>query len=279
MSNFEALGQLVTEARNLLDSIKGGAIRVMQSSFDALMISVNDEWAAKKTQVDNEALAAIGRVDTATVIASMGFEALNYNSDFKDVVAIDAGDATTNTWPLGLGWSSSFNFNSLFHAEVISVSSADDPVTRPIVVKELLDVMGLGRDATTIAEESFGILKLTVKALPTDPNKTAHLHVGSDFHMPKNGGVTLMHYLKGPTTGNAWQRVVDHRPLRSGVLDFVHYDIQPLGGGAQVGDVIYIALPMACTGLFPQSVPHSKLPNMRNKQVRDDNAVKILAGI
>ena len=34
MSDFTAIGQLVTEARNLLDSIKGGAIRTMQTTFD-----------------------------------------------------------------------------------------------------------------------------------------------------------------------------------------------------------------------------------------------------
>lgn len=37
MSDFTAIGQLVTEARNLLDSIKGGAIRTMQNSFNSAM--------------------------------------------------------------------------------------------------------------------------------------------------------------------------------------------------------------------------------------------------
>ncbi|EJI1385460.1 hypothetical protein ABVF78_004240 [Vibrio alginolyticus] len=38
MSDFTAIGQLVTEARNLLDSIKGGAIRTMQNSFDSSLV-------------------------------------------------------------------------------------------------------------------------------------------------------------------------------------------------------------------------------------------------
>ncbi|CAK2464917.1 conserved hypothetical protein [Vibrio crassostreae] len=42
MSDFTAIGQLVTEARNLLDSIKGGAIRTMQTQFDALKVQLND---------------------------------------------------------------------------------------------------------------------------------------------------------------------------------------------------------------------------------------------
>ncbi|MGF1888850.1 hypothetical protein L4D13_22310 [Photobacterium profundum] len=36
--SYEVLGNMVTEARNLLDSIKGGAIRVMQAQFDALLL-------------------------------------------------------------------------------------------------------------------------------------------------------------------------------------------------------------------------------------------------
>lgn len=39
MSDFSAIGQLVTEARNLLDSIKGGAIRTMQTTFDSSLVS------------------------------------------------------------------------------------------------------------------------------------------------------------------------------------------------------------------------------------------------
>ena len=36
MDNFQAIGQLVIKAQDLLDSIKGGAIRVMQTEFEAL---------------------------------------------------------------------------------------------------------------------------------------------------------------------------------------------------------------------------------------------------
>lgn len=43
MSDFTAIGQLVTEARNLLDSIKGGAIRTMQTQFDALKVAFSDK--------------------------------------------------------------------------------------------------------------------------------------------------------------------------------------------------------------------------------------------
>ncbi|OCH46129.1 hypothetical protein [Vibrio cyclitrophicus] len=43
MSDFTAIGQYVTEARTLLDSIKGGAIRTMQTQFDALKVAFSDK--------------------------------------------------------------------------------------------------------------------------------------------------------------------------------------------------------------------------------------------
>ncbi|CAK1801105.1 Phage tail protein [Vibrio crassostreae] len=49
MSDFTAIGQLVTEARNLLDSIKGGAIRTMQSSFDNAMNGFTSTFNSKLT--------------------------------------------------------------------------------------------------------------------------------------------------------------------------------------------------------------------------------------
>ncbi|CAH7217891.1 conserved hypothetical protein [Vibrio chagasii] len=57
MSDFTAIGQLVTEARNLLDSIKGGAIRTMQTQFDSL---VN----AKKVILDKFVSDQYGRVSS-----------------------------------------------------------------------------------------------------------------------------------------------------------------------------------------------------------------------
>ncbi|CDU01429.1 hypothetical protein VCR3J2_530085 [Vibrio coralliirubri] len=46
-TNFAAIGELVTEARNLLDSIKGGAIRTMQTQFDSLLVTLNSTFSSK----------------------------------------------------------------------------------------------------------------------------------------------------------------------------------------------------------------------------------------
>ncbi|WP_417448427.1 hypothetical protein [Idiomarina abyssalis] len=47
MSDFTAIGQYVTEAKNLLDAIKGGAIRTMQNSFDNAMNGFTSTFNSK----------------------------------------------------------------------------------------------------------------------------------------------------------------------------------------------------------------------------------------
>ena len=51
MDNFQAIGQLVIKAQDLLDSIKGGAIRVMQEQFDALKVQFSDKLSAVNTEL------------------------------------------------------------------------------------------------------------------------------------------------------------------------------------------------------------------------------------
>ncbi|MFL7030757.1 hypothetical protein [Vibrio cyclitrophicus] len=63
MSDFTAIGQLVTEARNLLDSIKGGAIRTMQTQFDTLKQSFQLVVVNSQQTFDSFVNAQRGRVD------------------------------------------------------------------------------------------------------------------------------------------------------------------------------------------------------------------------
>ncbi len=66
MDNFQAIGQLVIKAQDLLDSIKGGAIRTMQTSFDTLIdtsqTAFNTLVNTSKTTLDNFTAAQYGRV-------------------------------------------------------------------------------------------------------------------------------------------------------------------------------------------------------------------------
>lgn len=57
-TNFTAIGLLVTETRKLLDSIKGGAIRTMQTQFDALKLSIQSTFNSKLAGFDAQVAAA-----------------------------------------------------------------------------------------------------------------------------------------------------------------------------------------------------------------------------
>ncbi|CAK1790254.1 Phage tail protein [Vibrio crassostreae] len=278
MSDFTAIGQLVTEARNLLDSIKGGAIRKMETAFDVLKSSIANEWNGIKTKMNNEAIAAIGRVDTATVIAAMGFEGLNYNFDYIDVVSVNAPDGSINTWPIGLAWSSSVDMNRYFKAECIPVQNAVDPATRSEVVKSLLDVMGIGRGSRYFSQ-SFNILKLTVKELPDTPvGSGGYIHVTSDYRVNNRAGISLMKFRNSPKT-SGWVCDKSKVAMKNSGRGYMHWDIFPFNEVSVVGDEIYIALPTVCTGLYPDSMPLTFLPNQRNMQVRGDKAIRKLAGL
>ncbi|MFL7040268.1 hypothetical protein [Vibrio lentus] len=65
MSNFTAIGQLVTEARTLLDSIKGGAIRAMQTQFDALKQTFATDTQRALTNFQSSSNAKIAQQDQA----------------------------------------------------------------------------------------------------------------------------------------------------------------------------------------------------------------------
>jgi len=65
MDNFQAIGQLVTEARNLLDSIKGGAIRQMENAVDALKQTFTTDTQTALGNFENESNAKIAQQDQA----------------------------------------------------------------------------------------------------------------------------------------------------------------------------------------------------------------------
>jgi len=70
MDNFQSIGLLVTEARNLLDSIKGGAIRVMQTQFDALIQTLTGRFNTKLTEYQTQ-VSAVTKPSTDVIKSSM----------------------------------------------------------------------------------------------------------------------------------------------------------------------------------------------------------------
>ncbi|WP_017191189.1 hypothetical protein [Vibrio harveyi] len=65
MSDFTAIGQVVTEARNLLDSIKGGAIRTMQTQVDALKQKFSSDTQQALNDFQSASNAKIAQQDQA----------------------------------------------------------------------------------------------------------------------------------------------------------------------------------------------------------------------
>jgi len=271
MDNFQAIGQLVIKAQDLLDSIKGGAIRVMQTQFDVLKQAISAEWSGIKTKMNNEALAAISRVDTQTVIADLGFEAYNLNGDFLDVDEVGANKVGhVNTYPRWAGVGAGRNDG--LESEMISCQSGSTPSTRPLIVRELLDFMGVGADRFYFSG-SFNIWKITV----VDP---AVLGTGGiDFHLPSSHmksspSTTFMQYVKtegdvslnfGGNTAGVWDRCYRHAKSAN-PANYTNIDLHL--ANAKAGDVVYIALPMMCTGKFPQSVKHGSMLNLNTSLMR-----------
>lgn len=90
-TNFAAIGQLVTEARNLLDSIKGGAIRTMQAVFDEFMgasrQSVNSFLTQKRSEFSN-------------VLSTVETKAFPYLNLFKNSYAREKTEANEWKFPI-----------------------------------------------------------------------------------------------------------------------------------------------------------------------------------
>ncbi|CAK1818069.1 Phage tail protein [Vibrio crassostreae] len=274
MSDFTAIGQLVTEARNLLDSIKGGAIRAMETAFASLIANVNSEWAAKKSQVDNEALAAIGRVDTQTVIGDLGFTAYNFNGDFRDYVQLDPNkNGVVNSYPFKAGVGAGRNDGVI--SEVLTCTVGSNPLARAPAVRDLLDFIGIGAD-TLHFSGSFNIWKLTV----VDP---AVMGTGGvDFSLPDSHrkyspSNTFMYYLRtegdvsvslGGNTAGVWDRSYSHVNSTSPGA-YMNTDLYLTN--AKAGDVVYFALPMMCVGKFPESIKHGSMVNLNTVLTRKIN--------
>lgn len=69
MDNFQAIGQLVIKAQDLLDSIKGGAIRVMQTQFDELKQTLSSDSQTALANFKSTSDAAITAQEQALINA------------------------------------------------------------------------------------------------------------------------------------------------------------------------------------------------------------------
>jgi hypothetical protein len=96
MDNFQAIGQLVIKAQDLLDSIKGGAIRVMQTQFDTLKQTITSDGAAIVANVDTLGRNKLQQLDTelAKVKQSVDINSLSGEARYVTEITVN-GDKDT----------------------------------------------------------------------------------------------------------------------------------------------------------------------------------------
>ena len=96
MSDFTAIGQLVNEARNLLDSIKGGAIRTMQTQFDALKQVITADGAKVVSDVDSLGRGKLQQLDSELARVKQGVDIQTLGGQGRYVTEITVnGDKDT----------------------------------------------------------------------------------------------------------------------------------------------------------------------------------------
>ncbi|WP_029790674.1 hypothetical protein [Vibrio harveyi] len=121
MSDFTAIGQLVTEARNLLDSIKGGAIRTMQTEYEALKVSIQSAFNSKLAGFEGQVAAATK--PTADLTAKFMLS--------KNVRAIDL---VTNA-DIPSGWS--FRAQASVEEQLLIAGGKDRPAVQNNMLAEM----------------------------------------------------------------------------------------------------------------------------------------------
>ncbi|OCH69489.1 hypothetical protein [Vibrio splendidus] len=256
MSDFTAIGQLVNEARNLLDSIKGGAIRKMEVAFEALKQTFSDKGNAAIQKIQADAHAALNQVSTSeAMLNSIGFTTMNYNDAFEYWTELTNSSGDKHMWPSGLALyndARSFALNMLT-PEKIAVPSGVEVSQRPAIAQELINYAGFG--GKYFPRGGFNILKLTATGSSTGKNGALGF---TGFKHESGGGLTFLVYVRSPQTNNQWER---KRVVYSRSINGMGYIFPAIDLDFDVGDEIYVALPVLTTGEFPAGVMHGLMPN------------------
>lgn len=258
-TNFAAIGQLVTEARNLLDSIKGGAIRAMQTQFDELKKTFSDNGNAAIFKIKSDARSAIAQVSTSqAMLNSIGFTALNINDDFSEWVSMTNSRGELQEWPLYTAFynDSAKHGRNLLTPSKIEVKSGMEVSERPAVVRELIRFAGFG--GKYFPRGGFNILKLSASG----SSKGLNIQLGFGQHSVESySRLTFMGYLRSPGSNNQWER---KRMILEPMLDGYGYTFPNFNLSFESGDEIYIALPTLTAGIWPVGIMHGLLPNESN---------------
>lgn len=95
-NDFTAIGQMVTESRKLLDSIKGGTIRTMKTQFDALKQTITANGAKVVSDVDSLGRNKLQQLDSelARVKQTIDINALSGEGRYVTEITVN-GDKDT----------------------------------------------------------------------------------------------------------------------------------------------------------------------------------------
>lgn len=256
MDNFQAIGGLVTEARNLLDSIKGGAIRAMQNQFEALKQVFDENGNAAIQKIKSDGKTAIAQISTSqAMLNSIGFTALNVNDDFSLWTTLTNSRGESQEWPVATAFynDATPHAKELLTPSKIKVVSGVKVSDRPAIVQELIQFAGFG--GVNFPRGGFTILKLT--ATGSSAGKVIDLGFAG-YTVESAGGLTYMAYVRTPRTNNQWER---QRAVFGRHIDGFGYTFPSSRFAFEPGDEIYIALPTLTAGEFPAGVMHGLLPN------------------
>lgn len=225
--------------------------------------AANIDKKVKDAQRSFESLA-----DRLNIIS--GFEAVNYNADFIDLVEVKNSKGQKNVYPLRMGVGE--GRNDCVKTEIIPVFSGYNPEDRDPEAQELLSLMKCNSKHFS---HNFNILKMTI----TDPATLLGLERYDFFipeqHVKRSPSATFMSYYKTVgdfsvdwlgNSGGVWDRHVTHMHSSS-AGSYAHVDLK-FRGSLKEGDILYIALPTICTGLFPKDYMHGNLYNTREKHIR-----------
>jgi hypothetical protein len=224
--------------------------------------ALTQEVSNKQAQVDARVAAKINELEAwrGNHLNEHPAIAVNFNARMTAL-----GGTAPQQLPLAMGVHAGGDFWSKFDVTLIPVTSGLDPITRPPVVRELLQYMNMD---SQYFHGGFNILKLTVKSIANSFGPfvfyTPYQHI---FEGAFNSFV-VYHKIVGKADwrwmDNAkkevWNQVTHHIYASDAAGAYTHIDIG-LSGSIAVGDTLYLALPQVIAGKWN---PQHRCPQVHN---------------
>ncbi|MDH5880422.1 hypothetical protein L8S15_15100 [Vibrio sp. S/42/10] len=252
----------------LLKQAISASLQQTQAS-QTLASEVNQKMAGIDKSVSDAQTKAQSAIESTA--DQLGFMAVNYNSDMKDVLVQEQPNKQGVINQIPLGWGVKPDLLDCCHLEMIPATSGSVPVDRHEEVRALLDFMGIGAD-TKYWSGSFNILKIRVLDTSFIERTGYDAHI-ADQHLRRDPATSFLRYAKvigktsvgwiGGDTNGEWvqqRTVVKSAP---GSARYTHVDLV-FSDKTEVGDVVMIALPTVVPGIWPEGRKHTRLYNLKD---------------